>query len=256
MEVVESGVLAAYLGRLGFHRPPAPTRETLDLLVSRHLAAVPFENLDVHDRRPIRLETGALVDKIVQRQRGGFCFEVNEAFRALLAALGYRVRRIEGRVFVEATQSYGAPFDHLALVVEIDDTQLLVDVGFGDNNRLPIAVPDGRHADISGQYRVRHASEAEMLVERVAGGAVRPLYCFTLAARELSAFEAMCQFHQSSPHSIFTKGLVCTLPTIEGRITLTQRRLTIVNAGARSEIAVRDDVHLNALLRQHFRIVR
>ena len=73
-------LLNAYLLRLGFDSRPEPTRASLEQLVTAHLFAVPFENLDVVEQRPIVLATPALVEKIVLRRRGGFCFEVNEAF--------------------------------------------------------------------------------------------------------------------------------------------------------------------------------
>lgn len=254
ISAADDELIALYLTRLGFAEPPSPTRDSLDLLVERHLLAVPFENIDVYQRRPIRLDTEALVEKLARRKRGGFCFEVNEAFRALLAALGFRVERIEGRVFVEATQSFGAAFDHLALLVELGGETLLVDVGFGDNNRRPMALPAGTHADISGRYRIAPLPDGEMLLERVAGGAVRPLYRFSTMPRELVAFEPMCAFHQTSPLSIFTKGLVCTLPTPAGRITLTQSRLIALTDGVRTQTAIADEAHLRALLQEHFDI--
>ena len=247
-------LIGLYLSRLGIAEPPAPTRDSLDLLVELHLARVPFENIDVYQHRPIPLDTEAVLEKLVRRQRGGFCFEVNEAFRALLAALGYRVRRIEGRVFVEATQAFGAAFDHLALLVEFGGETLLVDVGFGDNNRRPMALPEGRHADISGQYRIAPLPDGEMLLERVGGGAVRPLYRFSLIPRQLADFEPMCAFHQTSPLSIFTKGLICTLPTPTGRITLTQSRLIVLDHGVRTDTAVTDKEHLRGLMWEHFAI--
>jgi N-hydroxyarylamine O-acetyltransferase len=256
-ETLAGPAVDAYLARLGLPSPPAPTLAGLQALVSRHLAEVPFENLDVVERRPIVLGAPVAVDKIVRRRRGGFCFELNEAFRALLVAVGYRVRRIEARVWIEAAQHFGDPFDHLALVVTLPEGEYLVDVGFGDNNRAPMRLPDDAVSDVSGRYRLREGRDGLLLLERLPTddvGAPRPLYAMTLAPRSLGDFAAMCAYHQSSPDSLFMRGLICTLPTPEGRVTLTGGRLIRTEAGTRTEQDVGDPTTLKALLLEHFQI--
>lgn len=247
-------LILAYLDRLGLASSPASDRAGLDLLVTQHLHRVPFENIDVQRRRPIRLDTPALVEKVVFQRRGGFCFEVNEAFRALLASLGFRVHRIEGQVWNEAAGAFGAPFDHLALVVELDGAPLLVDVGFGDNSRLPMRLPDGSHSDLSGDYELE-GDDAGGLLRRVGGGAVRPLYRFTRTPQPLAAFEAMCRYHQTSPDSIFTQGLICSMATREGRISLAKDRLIVAERGVRREEALPDPVARNQALADHFGVI-
>ncbi|MGH2486980.1 MAG: arylamine N-acetyltransferase, partial [Ktedonobacterales bacterium] len=56
---------------------PAPSLSLLRALHQAHLLAVPFENLSIHYDQPITLEDATLYDKIVRRQRGGFCYELN-----------------------------------------------------------------------------------------------------------------------------------------------------------------------------------
>src|ERR1051325_8331232 len=118
---------AAYLARIGAEPGPA-TAETLHALQLAHLTTVPFENLSIHLGEPIPLTEDALYDKIVERRRGGFCYEVNGLFAALLTHLGYSLTMHEVRVYWNGR--LGVPFDHLALRVELD-RPWLVDVGFG-----------------------------------------------------------------------------------------------------------------------------
>jgi N-hydroxyarylamine O-acetyltransferase len=252
-------LVEAYLVRLGLFDRPRPTLASLHLLVARHLCTIPFENVDVWERRPIVLTTRNAVEKIVIRRRGGFCFELNEAFRALLAALGFQVRRIDARVWLDAAQDFGAAFDHLALVATFPEGEFLVDVGFGDNNRLPMRLPDDALTDVSGSYRLRPLpGAAALLLERLPTGKVegeaRPLYRMTLDAQPLAAFEPMCAYHQSSRDSIFTKGLICTLPTDSGRVTVTLDRLIVVDAAGRRETPLADAGHRASVLESHFKV--
>src|SRR5690349_13974281 len=113
----------AYLERLEYDGPRTPTVETLCRLQEAHLLIVPFENLDIFLRRRIVLDEAALFDKIVRQRRGGFCYEVNGLFAALLRALRFSVTLLSARD-VHADGTYGPEFDHLALLVTLDSRWL------------------------------------------------------------------------------------------------------------------------------------
>jgi N-hydroxyarylamine O-acetyltransferase len=240
-------IFAAYLQRLGMAGRPAPAQGTLADLMVRHMQAVPFENLDVMAGMTRPLTTDTALEKVVRRGRGGFCYELNEAFRALLEHVGFAVTRIEARVWQPAAQRFGAPFDHLALVVRLAHGEFLVDVGFGDSNRAPLRLPRDEAADISGDYRLAPVREGHLLLS----SAVRPLYEMTLEPQPLDAFAPMCRYHQTSPESIFSKGLICTRATATGRITLSRERLTIVDESRRTETLA---ANVHAVLGEYFGI--
>jgi N-hydroxyarylamine O-acetyltransferase len=247
-------LMTRYLARLGLTEHPAPSRYVLGDLVARHQQAIPFENLDVIDGRRADLTTAGVLHKVAIRQRGGFCYELNEAFAALLTHLGFTVRRIEARVWAPPRQAFGAPFDHLALVVTLPEGEFLTDVGFGDNNRTPLRLPADALTDISGQYTLGPADPGRS--DRGLWRLSRPdriLYDMTLEAQPLSAFEPMYRFHRSSPDSIFTKGLICTRTTPTGRVSVTADRLIVLHDGVRTEAVVsnRDEA-----LQCHFGIVK
>ena len=88
----------AYLDRIGYKGPAELTSETLRILHRRHLETVPFENLDISRSRPIALDENRIVHKVVEEHRGGFCYELNSAFAALLRALGFQVTLLSGLV--------------------------------------------------------------------------------------------------------------------------------------------------------------
>ena len=48
--------IGAYFARIAYRGPPSPTLATLQAIVARHSAAIPFENLDVLLQRPVSLE--------------------------------------------------------------------------------------------------------------------------------------------------------------------------------------------------------
>jgi N-hydroxyarylamine O-acetyltransferase len=240
-------LMDTYLRRLGIDAGPGPSWPLLRDLVTRHVHMVPFENADIISGLRPKLSTAGVLHKVVTRGRGGFCYELNEAFRALLSHLGFEVRRIEARVWSEAQQKFGAPFDHLALVVSLPEGDYLTDVGFGDNNRTPLRLPADTVTDISGEYTLRQASEELWLLS----SSNQPLYEMTLIEQPLSAFVAMHRHHQTSPDSFFTRGLICTRATATGRTTLSRDRLIVVDGADRNETVVADR---DQALQQYFGI--
>ena len=243
----------AYLSRIGHAGPRAPTVETLRALHRAHLAAVPFENLDIHAGRAIRLDRAALFHKIVEERRGGFCYELNGLFADLLSSLGFEVSLLSGRVARESG-GFGPEHDHLVLLVTAGG-RWLADVGFGRSFHTPLSLDEPAEEAAEGlRYRAIDAGDGWRVESRAEGGAPGPEYAFTLEAQPFKAFTAMCDHHQSSPESHFTKQIVCSRPTARGRVTVSGRTLIIVEGDERRETALADDAAIEAALEEHFAI--
>jgi N-hydroxyarylamine O-acetyltransferase len=229
--------LDAYLARIGAARPAPADAAALRELQLRHLLAVPFENLSIHLGEPIVLEPAALLDKLVQRCRGGFCYELNGAFADLLATLGFGVTLLAARVFGE--DGPGPPFDHLALRVDTaGDGPWLADVGFGRHSSYPLRLDSRQQqADPGGSFRIAETADGDLDVIRDG----QPQYRLELRPRSLADFEPTCWWQQTSPRSPFTRSLVCSLLTGDGRVTLSDRTLIRTTADRREERTLTSD---------------
>ena len=238
----------AYLRRIGASRPEAPDAEALTRLHLRHLLSVPFENLSVHLRERVILDEQALVDKITRRNRGGFCYELNGAFGALLTSLGYQVSLLSARV--HGPRGLGPPFDHAALRVDLD-RPYLADVGFGRHSHHPIRLDQsGEQHDPGGTFRIVEVEQGDLDVLRDG----EPQYRLELRPRTLRDCEATCWWHQTSPDSHFTKSLVCSLLTGDGRVTLSDRTLIRTRGEEKTEQVIDSDDELLAIYRDEFGI--
>src|SRR3982751_5629320 len=117
-----------YLARIGVENPAAMADiYYLKLLQRQHLLNVPFENLDIHWRRPIVLDTEGCYRKIVEENRGGFCYELNGLFNELLRESGFETRLLSARVS-DREGGFSNEYDHLAILVIIGEMQYLADV--------------------------------------------------------------------------------------------------------------------------------
>ncbi|GAC1377382.1 MAG: arylamine N-acetyltransferase [Acidimicrobiales bacterium] len=225
-----------YLERIDATRPRSLDERSLSNLQAAHIGAVPFENLSIHLGEPIVLDPTKLVDKIVRLRRGGLCYELNGAFATLLGALGFPVTFLAARVI--GADGLGPPFDHMALRVDLDDAWL-VDVGYGrDAPYRPLRLGDrSDQPDRAGFFRLVDADEGD--VEVLCDN--RRQYILETRPRELTAFEATCWWHQTSPRSPFTAAPLCTLPTPDGRVTLAGRELIRTTGDNRVVETIGDD---------------
>jgi N-hydroxyarylamine O-acetyltransferase len=249
---MDEQTVRAYLRRIGAGRPPVLDERALAGLHRAHLMTVPFENLSIHLGEPVSLAERDLINKIVTRRRGGFCYELNGAFALLLESLGAQVIRAAARVY-DGEGRLGPPFDHLALVVRLPDGSgpWLADVGFGAHSSYPLRY-DGRQPqdDPGGRFEVADAPGGDVDVTK--DGA--PQYRIEPRPRALADFAPTCWWQQTSPDSHFTRSTICSRLTGDGRISLSGRTLIRTSDGTRTEHELGTDAEVLAAYREHFGI--
>ena len=226
----------AYLKRINYNGPREVSAETLRALQVAHLMSVPFENLSIHSGESIVLDEDALFTKIVEQRRGGFCYECNGLFAGLLRALGFDVVML-GAGVAHATGGFGPIFDHMALMVTLDE-RWLMDVGFGDSFLEPLRL-DSREDQVQGTRSFRIVNQDDYLVVMLRNDNEdwQPQYRFKLQPYSFPDYDEMCRFHQTSPESHFTKNVVCSRATADGRITLSGMRLITTSGPQRVQDA-------------------
>jgi N-hydroxyarylamine O-acetyltransferase len=238
----------AYLTRIGVAAAGPPSPDALAALHRAHMLSVPFENLDIHLGRPHVLDVETNVAKVVERRRGGWCFELNSAFAWLLGVLGYDVTLMAARVHGEVGAA-AADFAHLVLAVELD-APWLVDVGFGDSFTTPIRLEPVIDQPRDGcVYRLRDDGERLTLLRDGL-----PSYDFAPVARRLDDFAEMCDVLQTTD-TAFTRGWICSRATEDGRLTISDLRLITTAGARRQERPLCDQAELRAVLADRFGVV-
>jgi N-hydroxyarylamine O-acetyltransferase len=249
---MEHETAVRYLDRICVPAPVADDAAALRVLHRAHQLAVPFENLSIHLSEPIVLDERDLIDKIVRRRRGGFCYELNGAFALLLEALGAHVTRVGARVYGDGGP--GPPFDHLALIVRPADGSgpFLADVGFGSHSDYPLLLDScTEQEDPAGLFRLAAADDGDIDVFRDG----KPQYRIEARARPLADFVPTCWWQQTSPQSHFTRSTICSRLTEHGRVSISGRMLIEIHGGARTEQRLDTDDAVLAAYRDHFGVV-
>jgi N-hydroxyarylamine O-acetyltransferase len=246
--------IPAYLHRIGYTSPITPTLETLRRIHRAHLETVPFENLDISLGRPIVLDENRFVRKVVEENRGGFCYELNGAFAALLREMGFRVTLLSARA-PRKDGSPGPEFDHLALRVDLDQPWL-ADVGFGESFLEPLLLRPGiEQKQDQATFRIREEANSLSVERKQLDDSWKTDYLFTLTPRRLEEFADMCRYHQTSPESHFTQKRLATRATPTGRVTLSDMKLITTENGTRLEVMLTSEDEWQNALKQHFGLV-
>ncbi|WP_312554574.1 arylamine N-acetyltransferase family protein [Empedobacter brevis] len=184
-----------YLKRINFLTSPKVDLKTLIELQHFHLKTVPFENLDIHFNNPIVLNIEHIYDKVINKNRGGFCYELNGLFYYLLHQIGFKVKMISAQVHIK-DGVYSDEFDHMGIIVDIEGVSYLVDVGFGKFSLSPLKIEiDTEINDELGVFMFKKEEDYFTICE-VENGKVIPQYRFKEQERALLDFENMCNFHK------------------------------------------------------------
>ncbi|WP_338701281.1 arylamine N-acetyltransferase [Streptomyces sp. Q6] len=245
----------AYVARTGVKGDLKPDAETLHALHRAHVAAIPFENLEMMLGRPVPLELSAVQDKLVRRRRGGYCYEHNLLFAALLERIGFSVRGLGARVRLGSSSL--RPVTHMLTRVSTGEgEEWLCDVGFGAAGlREPIPLQDGAQVR-QGVWEFGLAREGDDLwvLRNLRPDGWRDLYAFTLEERHPVDYVVLNHYTSTHTRSTFIRRPVVQYAAKEARRMLTGRDLVIESAdGERSERAVQAG-ELKAVLDREFGI--
>lgn len=245
--------ITAYLKRINYKGSLNVNAVTLKEMHRAHLMSIPFENLSIGMKEPIILNNNALFHKIILKNRGGFCYELNGLFASLLRELGFNVTMLSAAV-AKRGGGFGPDFDHMALRVSLEE-DYLADVGFGDLFLEPIFLKEGvEQKQENRTFRIDSIGSYLVLNQREGDTDWRPQYRFTLASHKLEDYSEMCLYHQTSPESHFTQHSLSSIATPEGRITISDKRLIITEGENKQERSITGNAEYNDLLRKHFGI--
>jgi len=219
--------LTAYLERIGYTGRTRPDLETLSAITRAHLAAIPFENLDVQLAKPGGAAVDAVFDKIVARRRGGWCYEMNTLMGWALRSIGFDVTRMAGGV-MRATGGDKQIGNHLCLLVRLDQPYL-VDVGFGGSLASPLPLAAGERLDRPFRVQLSQTGDGFWRFEEQAHGASFS-FDFTTDAADEALLDEKRRFLERDPASPFVQNLLLQKRDGERHLTLRGRVLGSTDA--------------------------
>jgi len=228
--------LDAYLARIGFAGVAAPTRETLTRLHELHTGAIPFENLSPFLGEPVKLHVASLQEKMVDRRRGGWCFEHNWLFTHALRAVGFEVKTLAARVRWNVPAGVTPARSHMLMLVTAEGGLYIADVGFGG---LTLTAPLAFEPHVEQQtphepHRLMPEGERLVLQAKLAGE-WHDLYAFDLYEQIQPDYEVSNWYLSTWPQSQFVTGIIAARADVQSRHVLRNTRYQVHHRGGETE---------------------
>ena len=210
---------------------------TLRQLHEAHVNAIPFENLDIHLNRPIKIDAASIFTKLVENKRGGYCYEINELFALALEYVGFSVYRMSSRVLFPVTR----PRTHQIIIIALKTAKnpecWLADTGFSGNSLThPILLPSicdtpseiqqQQHGDYIVRAKKDKFENIEYVLQTKIKGLWVDLYSFNLMECLPIDFEMQNFSLSHQKDSPFVLHKICAKPTVNGRAILVDKKLT------------------------------
>jgi N-hydroxyarylamine O-acetyltransferase len=241
-----------YLSRIKFFGNIKADLNTLNQLHQNHIFYVPFENLDIQNGKKLHLEEQKLFEKIIGSKRGGFCYELNYLFFSLLIDLGFNAKMISARIF--ENDDFGPEFDHMAIIVRLENEEWLADVGFGDLFIKPLKIePKIEQIDGGNTFKISFLNEKSYLLSKSENGnEFEKKYVFETNERRLEQFLPQCELKQKSPDSYFVQNKVCTIAHENGRKTIFNSKYIEKQHGNKTELLIENWEQEKLILEKEF----
>lgn len=227
--------LEHYFDRIGFRGTARPDLSTLQAIQKRHVLTIPFENLNPFTGRAVSLALDDIENKLVRQGRGGYCFEQNKLMASVLTQIGFKVKGLAARVFANRAIDQAGPATHQLLLIDLEDAQYLVDVGFGGMSPTgPLQlIADTPQSTPHEDYRLtRHGQYYHLEAEIQEHW--QPLYKFQTEEHFDQDYEVMNWFTSCHPTSHFTHVLIAARAFEGGRYALRDTQFSTHRLGSSS----------------------
>ena len=248
--------LSAYFARIGYAGPHEPTLGTLREIAFAHATSIPFENLDVLLGRGVKLGPADLIDKLVHRRRGGYCFEHNSLLLGALRALGFDAEGLAARVVWNQAPDRLPPRTHMLLRVNLPEGVFLADAGFGGLTlTAPLRLEAGPEQATPHELHRLVADGDELELQASLDGDWARLYRFAPIPQLAIDYEMANWFTSTYPASLFAENLLMARPEPDRRYALFNRDFTVRHRGGQIERrALENAADLYEVLTRDFRV--
>lgn len=264
--------LSLYLARIGLDGPVSVDAQGLEQLQRAHRMAIGFENMDVMLGRVVSLDPDAIFGKLVMGARGGYCFEHNWLFGAMLAAMGFDNRPLLARVWMGmAEDAPPPPMTHTFRLVDLDGQAWIADAGFGGSYVPPMPLADGAMAQTGdgAQHRLSRigqpgSAQGEWLVERhgpagaTDGRSTAPgwqrQYSFNLNEVAPIDLELSNHWTFTRAQTRFTTAWIASIVLPDGFAALNGRRLSVYSGGRGDVMEIADAQDWRRMMADLFRV--
>ncbi|KZN34676.1 hypothetical protein N480_20555 [Pseudoalteromonas luteoviolacea S2607] len=244
--------LTTYLAKLEIENLVSYDLALVSQIVQAHIKRYSFSSFNAMQNKLLSVDNDDLFERLIVQQQGGYCFEHNKIAMLALAALGFEVSPLLGRVLLNGTTTN--PRTHRLTHLKYKGAAYLVDVGFGVKTpRIPIPI------DCSAQVREgANLYQVERTTHSVTVSLVQPEQVTLYQVDLLDTYESDCDvghfYSHQHPEASFVNNLVVSRISEHERFVLRNLTYMYFNelTGEQREISIESVGQLLELLSNLF----
>jgi N-hydroxyarylamine O-acetyltransferase len=248
--------------RIGLDENEKITFDMLGDVLEKTALSIPFENLCIIANEINEVNREYLINKILVKNEGGLCYELNSILYLFLQENGFNVSLVTGVVFNQADQIWSKTGRTHAAILQAHEGEIyLIDTGFGSNLPLkPVPLNGEIVTSATGEFRVsqldsEHGNYKLEIKLKHKDQEWRTGYAFDSInlVKNLIEMNVIQKTITESHLSSFNKHPLLTKLTTNGSLTLTNTSITLwIDGVMRKEII--NENQFKELMKQHFLI--
>jgi len=245
--------LQSYLDRVGYSGTLNLDYESIRKLMLCQIYSIPFENLDVQQGKIVSLLPNDIVDKIINKHRGGYCYEVNGLFALALQEIGVPYLFVAARPMFYPVKR---PKTHMAIIATIENEEYLIDLGFGSYGiREPLKLSSLNTEILQGMdtFMLEKIAENEYLLKALVNKEWANQYSFEVHHQEWIDFTPANYLNSTHPDAIFVQKPLIIMHNTNGRKVLLGNTLKVIENG-KVESFIFEKGEYEGILKKHFNL--
>ncbi len=226
-------------------------------LIEDFLSQYTFNNIEVllNQNEELSLDDDMIREKLITKERGGYCFENNQYFFCQLKSMGFKVQRVLGRV-IYGGESENVPRTHQITIVSDEEGDYIVDVGFGPYTPGAAIACSGEvvKAFNGNEYRIVKINDCDYQLQIQREGEFISLYEFDKNYYNQADFKLSNYYTSTHPKSKFTTSLILSKLTRDGVCFINNRLFTRIEKGQREDIEIKDLTGFCDIIKSVFKV--
>jgi N-hydroxyarylamine O-acetyltransferase len=246
--------------RIGISQYETISFEMLEQVLEKTAFTIPFENTNIIFGNSYKISKESLMKKILLKNEGGLCYELNPILYFFLLENGFNVRLVRGVVYNHQPQRWSPTGrTHTVILLTHNDQNYLIDTGFGVNLPLkPVPLAGQITESANGEFRIVPVVNefGDNILEiklRKRDSDWKIGYCFdsNKPVKDLSELDEIQRIISIHPDSSFNKHPLMTMHKNNGHIILTDSSFTKYMKGEAIKEEI-DEKTFKLMAKNHF----
>jgi len=218
----------------------------------KHLSTFSFNNIAVLLDKSISTDIDDIIEKIVTKNLGGYCFEHNKLIYEVLKSLGFNVQVSIARVINK--QNTITPKTHRITILNFEEEKYIIDAGFGAYTpTTPLKIEDTK--DSQNNFRIVQENNDKFCLEFRTHNDFFTLYQFYLLEYTEKDCDKANLYSYSNPKAVFLNNFIISKKMKTLTLSYRNNSYHLLSCNNTEIIDIKDSLELSQMIQNDFDII-